>query len=89
MGCEAGRCKTSTYTIRHFYCDTITRRVANQGFKAPSPHEVKLASLDINPVFQSLGKNTRMEDFQINPEFQICYIGQFILRILVFEKYLK
>ena len=30
-----------------------------------------------------------MKDFQINPEFRICYVVQFIPRILVFEKYLK
>ena len=31
----------------------------------------------------------RMKDFRINPEFRICYVGHFILLILVFENYLK
>ena len=26
--------------------------------KAPSPHEVRLAPLDTNPIFQCLGENT-------------------------------
>ena len=30
-----------------------------------------------------------MKDFRINLEFRICYVGQFILRISAFEKYLK
>ena len=35
MGCEAGRCNKNVYPIRHFYCNTITRRVANQGWRGP------------------------------------------------------
>ena len=31
----------------------------------------------------------RIKNFWINPEFRICYVGRFILRILVFEKYFK
>ena len=34
-------------------------------------------------------EKTKMKDFRINPEFRICYVGQFLHRILVFEKYLK
>ena len=43
--------------MRHFHCDTITRRVAKQAKEAPSPHEVRLAPLDTNPVFESLRGN--------------------------------
>ena len=33
--------------------------------EAPSPHEVRLAPLDTNPVFQSLGSATLILSFKI------------------------
>ena len=53
MGCEAGRYKTSTPK------DIFIVRPSLEGWpakakEAPSPHEVRLALADTNPVFQSL-----------------------------------
>ena len=35
--------------------DTLVYMVSNKAKEAPSPHEVRLAPLDTNPVFQSFG----------------------------------
>ena len=53
MGCEAGRCKTST--PKGIFI--VTPSLEGQPTKAkvaPSPHEVRLVPLDTNPVFQRL-----------------------------------
>ena len=39
--------------MRYFYHDIITRRLA-KAKETPSPHEVRLAPLDTNPVIQCL-----------------------------------
>ena len=54
MGCEAGRCKTSTPEGIFIVTPSLEGWPTNAK-EAPSPHEVRLASLDTNPVFQSLG----------------------------------
>ena len=54
MGCEAGRCKTSTpYDI--FIVIPSIEGWPTKAKETPSPHEVRLAPLDANPVFHSLG----------------------------------
>ena len=63
MGCEAGRCKTST-PKGIFNVIPSLEGWPTKAKEAPSPHEVRLARLDTNPVFQSLGgeqneQNTR------------------------------
>ena len=53
MGCEAGRCKTSTpYGI--FIVIPSLEGLPTKAKEAPSPHEVRLTPLDTNPVFHSL-----------------------------------
>ena len=55
MGCEAGWCKTSTpWGI--FIVIPLLEGWPTKAKEAPSPHEVRLAPLDTNPVFQSLVK---------------------------------
>ena len=50
MGCEAGRCKTSTpYGI--FIVKSSLEGWPTKAKEAPSPHEVRLTPLDTNPVF--------------------------------------
>ena len=50
MGCEAGRCKTSTpYGI--FIVTPSLEGWPTKAKEAPSPHEVRLTPLDTNPVF--------------------------------------
>ena len=53
MGCKAGRCKTST-TEGIFIVIPSLEGCPTKSEEAPSPHEVRLAPLDTNPVFQSL-----------------------------------
>ena len=53
MGCEAGRCKTSTPSGIFIVIPSL-ERWPSKAKEAPSPHEVRLAPLDTNPVFQSL-----------------------------------
>ena len=54
MGCKAGRCKTSTqYDI--FIMTTSLERWSTKAKEAPSHHELRLAPLDTNPVFQCFG----------------------------------
>ena len=53
MRCEAGRCKTSTpYGI--FIVTPSLEGSPTKAKEAPSPHEVRLAPLDTNPVFPYL-----------------------------------
>ena len=54
MGCEAGRCKAST-PQGIFIVTPSLEGWPTKAKEAPSPHEVRLAPLDTNPVFQSLG----------------------------------
>ena len=55
MRCEAGRCKTSTpYGI--FIVTPSLEGWPIYAKEAPSPHEVRVALLVTNPVFQSLGE---------------------------------
>ena len=52
MGCKAGRCKTSTQGI--FIVIPSLEGWPTKAKEAPSPHEVRVAPLDTNPVSQSL-----------------------------------
>ena len=54
MGCEAGRCKTSTPEGIFIVIPSL-EGLPTKAKEAPSPHEVRLAPLDTNPVFHSLG----------------------------------
>ena len=53
MGCKAGRCKTSTRE-GIFMAPLSLEGWPTKAKEAPSPHEVRMAPLDTNPVFQSL-----------------------------------
>ena len=56
MGCEAGRCKTSTpYGI--FIMTPSLDGWPTKAKEVLSPHEVRLVPLDTNAVFQRLGGN--------------------------------
>ena len=50
MGCEAGRCKTSTPKGIFIVAPSL-EGWPTKAKEAPSPHEVRLALLDTNPVF--------------------------------------
>ena len=54
MGCEAGRCKTSTPS-GIFIVTPSLEESPTKAKEAPSPHEVRLALLD---TFHCLGENT-------------------------------
>ena len=54
MGCEAGQCKTST-PEGIFIVRPSIEGWPTKAKEAPSPHEIRLALLDTNPVFQNLG----------------------------------
>ena len=54
MGCEAGRCKTST-PQGIFIVIPPLEGLPTKAKEAPSPHEVRTSPLDTNPVSQSLG----------------------------------
>ena len=49
MGCAAGRCKLGIFIMIPSLEGWPTKAK-----EAPSPHEVRLALLDTNPIFQSL-----------------------------------
>ena len=53
MGCKAVGCKTSI--PEGIFIMTLLKGWSTKAKEAPSPHEVRLASLDTNPVFQCLG----------------------------------
>ena len=57
MGCQAGQCKTST-SQGTFIVTSSLEVWPTKAKEAPSPNEVRLALLDINPVFQCLGEFT-------------------------------
>ena len=50
MGCEAGRCKTSTPQGIFIVTPSLEGQ-PSKAKEAHSPHEVKLAPLDTNPAF--------------------------------------
>ena len=50
MGCEAGKCKTSSLQDI-FIVTPLLEGWPTKAEEAPSPHEVCLAPLDNNPVF--------------------------------------
>ena len=54
MGCEAGRCTTSS-PLGIFIVTPSPKGSPTKAKEAPSPHEVRQAPLDTNPVFQCLG----------------------------------
>ena len=54
MGCEAGRCKTST-PLGILIVIPSLEGWPTKAKEAPSPHEVRMSPLDTNLVFQSLG----------------------------------
>ena len=53
MGCEAGRCKTSTPKGIFIMTPSLEGR-PTEAKEAPCPHQVRLNPLDTNPVFQCL-----------------------------------
>ena len=53
MGCEAGRCKTSTPKGIFIVIPSL-EGWPTKAKEASSPHEVRLALLETNPVFQYL-----------------------------------
>ena len=55
MGCEAGRCKTST-PQGIFIVTPSLEAWPTKTKEAPSLHEVRLVLLDTSPVFQCLGE---------------------------------
>ena len=57
MGCEAGRCKTST-PQGIFIVTPSLEWSPTKAKEALSPHEVRLAPLDTNPVLQCLGEKS-------------------------------
>ena len=57
MGCKAGQCKTST-SQGIFMVTPSLEGWPTKAKEAPSPHEVRLAPLDNNPVFESLRDET-------------------------------
>ena len=50
MGCKAGRCKTST-SESVFIVTPSVEGWSTKSKETPSPHEVRLAPVDTNPVF--------------------------------------
>ena len=56
MGCEADRCKTST-PQGIFIVTPSLEGWPTYAKEAPSPHKIRLATLDTNPVFQYLWVN--------------------------------
>ena len=50
MGCEDVRCKTSTPQGIFIVTPSLEGWIT-KAKEAPSPHEVRLASLDTNPLF--------------------------------------
>ena len=50
MGCEAGRCKTSTPEGIFIVAPSL-EGLPTKAKKATSPHEVRLARMNTNPVF--------------------------------------
>ena len=71
MGCKAGRCKTSTpYGI--FIMTPLLKGWPTKAKEEPSPHEVRLAPLDTNPVLQSLGVETEIGKKIMPPVFIRC-----------------
>ena len=57
---KAGRFKTST-PKGIFILTPSLEGWPTKAKEAPSPHEVRLAPLDTNPVFQSLGGELKLE----------------------------
>ena len=55
MGCKAGRGKTSTPKGILIVTPSL-KGSPTKAKEACSPHQVRLAPLDINPVFQCLGE---------------------------------
>ena len=60
MGCEAGQCNGI------FIVTPSLEGWPTKAKEAPSPHEVRLASLDTNPVFQNLGELMELVNFFIS-----------------------
>ena len=60
MGCEVGRCKTSTPQGIFIMIPSL-EGWPTKAKEAPSPHEVRLNPLDTNLVFQSLRASSRLE----------------------------
>ena len=65
MECEAGRCKTST-PFNIFIVTPSLEGSPAKAKEAPSPHEVRLAQLDTNPVFRCLGVPSKFQYMQQN-----------------------
>ena len=51
MGCEAGRCSKTSTPQDIFIVTPSLEGWQTKTNEAPSPHEVKLALLDTNPIF--------------------------------------
>ena len=50
MGCKAGQCKTSTPKGIFIVTPSLEGQLT-KAKEVPSPHEVRLAPLDTNPLF--------------------------------------
>ena len=59
MACKAGQCNKTSTPYGIFIVIPSLEGWPTKAKKAPSPHEVRLAPLDTNPVFQYLGENVR------------------------------
>ena len=57
MGCKAGRCKKTPDPKGIFIVVPALEGWPTKAKEAPSPDELRLTPLDINPVFQSLRVN--------------------------------
>ena len=52
--------------------------------EAPSPHEVRLTLLDINPLFQCLGGNLPVAEIKL--KFQVSASGERLFFVKCFTK---
>ena len=78
MGCRAGQCKTST-PKGIFIVTPELEGLPTKAKEAPFPHEVRLALLDTNSVFQCLGEKlilqfsclgSKLQHYSMDCEFQ-------------------
>ena len=66
MGCEAGRCKTSTPQGIFIVIPSL-EGLPTKAKEAPSPHEVRLDPLDTNQYFIVSGIKVAVALRQLNP----------------------
>ena len=73
MGCEAAGCKTST-SKGIFIMTPSLEGWSAKAKETPSPHVVRLAPLDINPVFQFLGVRNRALNRALNFSYMASHL---------------